>query len=61
MKKYIIPAVDITAMHVEATIMANSFTVSNVVVGGDGDQSDEHIGQLTNGWSCENWTTSTDE
>ena len=63
MKKYIIPAVDVTAMHVENTVLTTSFTVGSddIVVGGAGDQSDEGIGQLTNGWSCENWTTSTDE
>ncbi len=63
MKKYIIPAVDVTAMHVENTVMTTSFTVNNeYVVGGAGDQSDEGIGQLTNGWDANEWMkTDSDE
>mgnify|MGYP003321877823 CR=1 FL=1 len=52
MKKYIIPAVDVTAMHVENTVMATSFVVSETPVGGPDDLGP---GQLTNGWNADDW------
>ena len=51
MKKYIIPAVDVTALHVENSVLLNSIPV---------DPNQETTDQLTNGWNCENWTN-TDE
>ena len=54
MKKYIIPAVDVTAMHVETSVLLNSIPVSDDTVT-DGDQ-------LTRGWDANEWmTTDTDE
>lgn len=59
MKKYIIPAVEVTAMRSEGVI-ATSFTVnSDVTVGGEGeDDASGGIGQLTNGysWDAADWS-----
>ena len=57
MKKYIIPAVDVTAMHVETSVLLNSVPViddpNKTVTDGD---------QLTRGWNANDWmTTDTDE
>ena len=54
MKKYIIPAVDVTALHVETSVLLNSIPVVSDETVGDGEQ-------LTNGWNCEDWTTGSDE
>ena len=52
MKKYIIPAVDVTAMHVETSVLLNSIPVSDDTV----------TEQLTRGWDANEWmTTDTDE
>ena len=56
MKKYIIPAVDVTALHVENSVLLDSVPViddPDKTVGGGGP---DDVGQLTNGWNCENWT-----
>ena len=55
MKKYIIPAVDVTALHVENSVLLDSVPVvtdPDKTVGG-GDPGD--VGQLTNGWNCNDW------
>ena len=60
MKKYIIPAVDVTAMHIETTVLLNSVPVvtgPDITVGGP---DDEGPGQLTNGWNANDWSN-TDE
>ena len=55
MKKYIIPAVDVTAMHVETSVLLNSVPVDPDKTVTDGDQ-------LTRGWNANDWmTTDTDE
>lgn len=58
MKKYIIPAVEVTAMRSEGVI-ATSFTVnSEITVGGDEDDASGGIGQLTNqySWDAADWS-----
>ncbi|MCQ2266182.1 MAG: hypothetical protein MJZ40_00540 [Bacteroidaceae bacterium] len=67
MKKYITPAVELTAMRAEGVI-ATSFSVGGttgtgedqheIVVGGGKDDSDNGIGQLTTGygWSTDDWS-----
>ena len=53
MKKYIIPAVDVTALHVETSVLLNSVSV---------DPNQETTDQLTRGWDANDWmTTDTDE
>lgn len=62
MKKYIIPAVEVTAMHHESSVMLTSFLIGSddVVVSGTGDTDDASggIGQLTNGysWDAADWS-----
>ncbi|MCQ2293129.1 MAG: hypothetical protein MJZ54_03755 [Bacteroidaceae bacterium] len=56
MKKYIIPAVDVTALHVETSVLLNSVPVVTDPDQTVGGPDDEGPGQLTNGWSYENWT-----
>lgn len=62
MKKYIIPAVEVTAMHHEGSMMLESIKIggtdgsgNEITVGGDGDTSP---GQLTNkyGWDSADWS-----
>ena len=52
MKKYIIPAVDITAMHTENSVLLDSLPVSEKTVGGPDDLGP---GQLTNDWNADGW------
>lgn len=60
MKKYVTPAVELTAMRAEGVI-ATSFQVNSgttdPVVGGSSDASDNGVGQLTNGygWNADDW------
>ena len=52
MKKYIIPAVDVTALHVENSVLLDSVPV----------KEEETDVQLTRGWDANEWmTTETDE
>ena len=52
MKKYIIPAVDVTALHVETSVLLNSVPV----------KEEETYDQLTRGWDANEWMkTDTDE
>lgn len=60
MKKYIIPAVELTAMRAEG-VVATSFVVdSSTIVTSDGGEGDASggIGQLTSGygWSADDWS-----
>ena len=48
MKKYIIPAVDVTAMHIENSVLLDSLIVDPDKTVGDGEQ-------LTNGWNADGW------
>lgn len=71
MKKYIVPAVEITAMHNDTPVMLlGSFGVGSLdggstkpIVGGSTDESDGGVGQLTRGlgWNCEDWTGNGEE
>lgn len=60
MKKYIIPAVEVTALHHESNVMLTSIQIGDneTVVGGTGGQdASGGVGQLTNkyGWDAADW------